>query len=192
MKSPLGIACLALVLIGLAFAPLLRSQTEDIEIMGDSVSGGKTEVLLMQKSTGNGRWVQVGQTFANNTVTAYDKTSGRLTLTKDNKTHILTLKKSTIQAAEATPPSAPITPVTPEQKKTMINNLRQLSAAADQYFLENGVDKVDAAKLVGKEPDKYIKELKPVAGESYSGFVIEQGKPIRIKTAGGVELNYMP
>jgi len=35
------------------------------------------------------------------------------------------------------------------QKKTMINNLRQLASGADQYFLEEGLTTVASASLVG-------------------------------------------
>ena len=181
MRSFFGLSGLIVCLLGLAPPVPVRAQADDLEIRGDAVSKEKTEVMLVQKSTGTGRWVAVGQTFAGCKVTAYDVKTGRLTLTKDNQTTILTLSKATLQTAQATP-------VTPEQQKSIMNNLRQLSAAADQYFLEQGVDKVDAGKLIG--PNAYIKELRPVAGESYTGFIIEQGKPVRIKTAGGFEMEY--
>lgn len=51
------------------------------------------------------------------------------------------------------------------QEKAIINNLRQLSSAAQQYFLENGVATVDYTSLVGT--DKYIKVINKVAGENY-------------------------
>jgi type IV pilus assembly protein PilA len=51
------------------------------------------------------------------------------------------------------------------QEKTVLNNLRQLSSAAQQYFLENGVATVAYADLVGS--DKYIKTINLVAGETY-------------------------
>jgi len=55
---------------------------------------------------------------------------------------------------------------TTSQEKAIINNLRQLSGAADQYFLEEGVTQVQYAELVGT--DKYVKVLNPVAGEDYA------------------------
>lgn len=183
MRSSFGLSVLIICLFGLALPAPIRAQADDLEIRGDAVSKEKTEVMLVQKSTGTGRWVAVGQTFAGYKVTAYDAKTGQLTLTKDNQTRILTLTKATVQAAQASP-------VTPEQQKALMNNLRQLSAAADQYFLEQGVSRVEIAKLVGTTPEKYIKEIKPVAGETYTGLVIEQGKPIRIKTAGGFEMEY--
>lgn len=54
---------------------------------------------------------------------------------------------------------------TESQKKAVTNNIRQLTAAADQYFLEHGTTSVAVADLVGRE--NYVKELKPAAGETY-------------------------
>jgi type IV pilus assembly protein PilA len=51
------------------------------------------------------------------------------------------------------------------QEKTVLNNLRQLSSAAQQYFLENGASTVEFTSLVGS--DKYIKTINLVAGETY-------------------------
>ncbi|MGJ8648876.1 MAG: hypothetical protein ACSHX4_00830 [Opitutaceae bacterium] len=56
------------------------------------------------------------------------------------------------------------------QEKAVTNNLRQIASAADQYFLEEGKTSVTIEELVG--PDKYIRELIPVAGESYEGMII--------------------
>ncbi|MDP4610323.1 MAG: hypothetical protein NWT02_03975 [Opitutales bacterium] len=56
------------------------------------------------------------------------------------------------------------------EEAVVTNNLRQISAAADQYFLEEGKTSVTIEELVG--PDKYIRELIPVAGESYEGMII--------------------
>ncbi|HEY4988925.1 MAG TPA: prepilin-type N-terminal cleavage/methylation domain-containing protein [Opitutaceae bacterium] len=55
------------------------------------------------------------------------------------------------------------------QDKAVLNNARQLSAAADQYFLESGVSTAAMVDLVG--PTQYIKALNTVAGEVYpTGF----------------------
>jgi type IV pilus assembly protein PilA len=55
------------------------------------------------------------------------------------------------------------------QDKTIINNLRQLNAAAQQYFLEHGVVSVASSALVGTDStEKYIKSINAVRGESYS------------------------
>ena len=51
------------------------------------------------------------------------------------------------------------------QDKTVLNNARQLSAAADQYFLEQGVSTVVLGDLVGSS--NYVKALNTVAKETY-------------------------
>jgi type IV pilus assembly protein PilA len=57
---------------------------------------------------------------------------------------------------------------TSSRDKAVLCNLRQLSAAADQYFLENNVRVVPRYEdLVG--PTQYIKGLNPVHGENYRG-----------------------
>jgi type IV pilus assembly protein PilA len=50
------------------------------------------------------------------------------------------------------------------QDKAVLNNARQL-AAADQYFLENGVSTVTQGSLVGST--NYVKALNLVANETY-------------------------
>lgn len=75
-------------------------------------------------------------------------------------------------------------------KKAILNNLRMLSAAADQYFLENGVGVVEISQLVG--PDKYIKTLISVSGENYDGMLIKQGQAIEVTTKQGETITYRP
>jgi len=58
------------------------------------------------------------------------------------------------------------------QQKTILNNLRQLNAAAQQYYLENGVSTVSYDELVGS--DKYIKQIQVVAGEAYTALSFHQ------------------
>jgi type IV pilus assembly protein PilA len=67
------------------------------------------------------------------------------------------------------------------QDKAVSNNLRQLSAAADQYFLENGVSSVASSLLVGTNSSQYIKQVQTVAGETYTN--LSQGSAV---TATGV------
>ena len=68
------------------------------------------------------------------------------------------------------------------QDKRVTDNLRLLGAAADQYFLENGVSTVALSVLVGTESSQYIKALQTVAQENYA-TKINQGAAI---TAFGV------
>ncbi|MFZ1055801.1 MAG: prepilin-type N-terminal cleavage/methylation domain-containing protein [Opitutaceae bacterium] len=54
---------------------------------------------------------------------------------------------------------------TASQDKAILNNARQLSSAADQYFLESGISTAALGDLVG--PTQYIKALNTIASESY-------------------------
>lgn len=75
------------------------------------------------------------------------------------------------------------------QEKIIQNNLRMLSAAADQYMLENGAISASYADLVG--PNKYIKELAPVMGEDYTRIVIRStDTAITVTVAGGREISH--
>lgn len=51
------------------------------------------------------------------------------------------------------------------EDKAVICVVRQLAAAADQYYLENGVSTVELRQLVGAT--NYVKAVNTVAGESY-------------------------
>lgn len=51
------------------------------------------------------------------------------------------------------------------QDKAVLNNARQLAAAADQYYLENGATWAASSSLVGAT--NYVKALNTVANESY-------------------------
>jgi type IV pilus assembly protein PilA len=69
------------------------------------------------------------------------------------------------------------------QQKTILNNLRQLASAADQYFLENGVTTVASATLVG--PDAYIKAVDQVADETYPTNIVQGTGIVATSTAVG-------
>jgi type IV pilus assembly protein PilA len=76
------------------------------------------------------------------------------------------------------------------QDKTVLNNARQLSAAADQYFLENGASYANLTNLVGS--DKYVKAINTVAGETYPTDYT-QGITITISgVAGARTVTYAP
>jgi len=77
---------------------------------------------------------------------------------------------------------------TTSQNKTIVNNLRQLNAAAQQYFLEasNGVTSVGSADLVGSGTQYYIKSITVVRGEAYPDTINATDTQL---TAGGVTYN---
>ena len=51
------------------------------------------------------------------------------------------------------------------QDKAVLNNARQMAAAADQYYLENGATFAASTSLIG--PTSYVKALNTVASETY-------------------------
>ena len=69
------------------------------------------------------------------------------------------------------------------QDKAVLNNIRQMSAAADQYFLENGVSTVVFFNLIG--PTKYVKALNTVANEWYPDYYTE-GVTMTVRNVAGV------
>ena len=76
------------------------------------------------------------------------------------------------------------------QDKAVLNNARQLSAGADQYYLENGVSTVAQSALIG--PTTYVKALNSVANESYPA-TFTQGVTITIGSVAGVRtITYAP
>ena len=76
------------------------------------------------------------------------------------------------------------------QDKTVLNNARQLSAAADQYYLEFGLTTVASQNLVGIS--NYVKQFQTVANESYpTGYT--QGVTITVAgIAGARTITYSP
>jgi type IV pilus assembly protein PilA len=72
---------------------------------------------------------------------------------------------------------------TASQDKAVLNNARQLGAAADQYFLEKGTSNVGIGDLVG--PTAYVKSLSTVANEHYPQNYT-QSTPITISNIAGV------
>ena len=73
--------------------------------------------------------------------------------------------------------------------KAILCNLRQLAAAADQYFLENNKTVVSYDDLVG--PDKYVKAIRPVRGEDYRTlFPFEQGGTLTVEVGHDRTISY--
>ena len=76
------------------------------------------------------------------------------------------------------------------QDKAVLNNARQLSAASDQFFLENGISTVAQASLVGAT--NYVKSLNLVANETYPAN-FTQGVTITVLGVAGIRtITYAP
>jgi len=68
------------------------------------------------------------------------------------------------------------------QDKAILNNIRQLSGAADQYFLEFGTNTAAITSLVGSSA--YINALNTVANETYPD-TFTQATPITVSNIAG-------
>ena len=79
---------------------------------------------------------------------------------------------------------------TASQDKTVLNNARQLSAAADQYFLEAGATYAASTSLVGAT--NYVKNIQTAASESYP-LNYTQGITITIQNVANARtITYSP
>ncbi len=77
-----------------------------------------------------------------------------------------------------------------EIQRAVLNNLRQISAAVDQFALENGSAAGSVSDLVGRT--KYIKALRTVAGEDYTALSMAPGQPLTATTPSGIVVIYDP
>jgi type IV pilus assembly protein PilA len=76
------------------------------------------------------------------------------------------------------------------QDKAVLNNARQMAAAADQYYLENGATFANSSSLVGAT--SYVKALNTVASETYP-TAYTQGITITISgVANARTITYAP
>ncbi|MEM7789896.1 MAG: prepilin-type N-terminal cleavage/methylation domain-containing protein [Verrucomicrobiota bacterium] len=73
------------------------------------------------------------------------------------------------------------------REKAITNNLRQVASAGQQYILEEGTDQATYAQL---QPT-YFNTIAPVAGEDYTGLIVdEEGGSLSVTTGGGLEVTY--
>ena len=76
------------------------------------------------------------------------------------------------------------------EDKAVLCPVRMLAAAADQYYLENGVSIVEYRQLVGAT--NYIKSIQTVAGETYPAYYT-RGTTITVTgIAGARTITYAP
>jgi hypothetical protein len=57
-------------------------------------------------------------------------------------------------------------------RRRILNNLRMISSAAQQYMLEQGVSQVSEEQLEGTATSDYIRPIATVTGETYSNLQI--------------------
>ena len=168
------VACLA----GFSLVAVHAADT-GIEFAGVMTAGGKTRIAVTDSSSKSTTWIEPGQEFKGYRIERYDAEEEAIYVTKAGE-------RSRIGMVAARTPEEPaVQPASSEQVATAIrSNLLQLAAAARQYQIQHGVQSVSYTDLVG--PGKLIKELKPVAGESYSTLTFGQNVTgVSVTTAGG-------
>jgi type IV pilus assembly protein PilA len=66
--------------------------------------------------------------------------------------------------------------------KAIVNNLRQIASASDQYMLEQGASQVAETQLEGTNSWNYVRPIAAVNGETYSGLAVITGVTSQIST----------
>ena len=76
------------------------------------------------------------------------------------------------------------------QDKAVMNNARQMAAAADEYFLENGSSSCASSDLIGA--GNYVKSLGQVASETYPDFYTQGITVTILGIASARTITYSP
>ena len=77
-----------------------------------------------------------------------------------------------------------------EVQRTILNSLRQIDAARHQYVLDHKHAPDAVNVLVGRR--SYIKAVRTVSGEDYTGLSMVDGAPLTVTTPDGVIVTYDP
>ena len=77
-----------------------------------------------------------------------------------------------------------------EKQRAILNNLRQIAAARDQYLLENSQAPASVSTLVGSLA--YIRRVIPIDGEDYTSLSMQRGAPLTLTTVSGETVTYDP
>jgi RNA polymerase sigma factor (sigma-70 family) len=86
--------------------------------------------------------------------------------------------------------ASPDTRTVAQKQQAMLNNLRQLTLARDQFQLENGRPPGSLDELVGEK--NYVRRLTPVDGESYDGLPLATKQPWTVTTPAGLSVTFDP
>ena len=95
---------------------------------------------------------------------------------------------TTAQSPTETTPPKTAARLSTAERQSIMNNLRQLTAAADQYYIHTGKTTVTLDELVG--PTGYVKRIDLVVGENYRTIKFVQGLPLEVTTASGEKVSY--
>jgi LysM repeat protein len=166
----------------LAAAALQAEESQPLVFSGIVRDGSATRVALTTLSGGESKWVNVGQQFQGYAIVSYDENSTTLVVNKDNQEFHIALQKAKI--------SPPSTPLTPENRSQIQNNLRLLWLSAQRFFIETGKTSAAFGDLVGD--GKYIKAIEPVSGEDYTPLIFSaDAKGIAVHTASGEIVSFI-
>lgn len=77
-----------------------------------------------------------------------------------------------------------------EIQQGALGNLQQIDSARKQYKIEHGRAAASVVELVGR--DRFIKVLRTVAGEDYSGLSMNPEEPMSVTTPGGITVTFDP
>lgn len=168
---------------------LSHARADEIEIVGEIGAGDQRTLSFVSNGTEQTEWVKLGGRYRGYRFTAYD--TERKTARLEKKGQTLDVRWRDQPVPGASPGSTSLSPEEQDRiHQQVVNNLRQLSAAAEQYYLENGKSSATYDVLVGA--DKYIKRLDPVDGEDYRQVKLAQGEPLGVTTAHGDTVTWAP
>ena len=77
-----------------------------------------------------------------------------------------------------------------DQQQKILNNLRQIAAAIDQYKIEYSRPASSLDEIVGEK--NYVRRLLPIDGENYSGISLVPGQSMTVTTVNGLSVTYDP
>jgi hypothetical protein len=77
-----------------------------------------------------------------------------------------------------------------EVQQAVLNNLRQIAAARDQFISENKRPPQRVHELIGRVA--YIKRITTVDGEDYASVPMGSDEPMTVRTPGGIAVTYDP
>lgn len=177
-----------------AFLASLPLQAAPVTLVfsGVDASAQPVRASLLDPATKESAWVAVGGRFAGCEVRSYDASRQTLSLARGAETWELAMEAARV--ASDAPSPAEVAQIT----KEVTNNLRQLEIACAQHFLEHGVTTVRFDRLVGPEPEKYVKWINPADGEDYTKLDFTQpaggAQPLEwvIVTKRGVTVRHKP
>lgn len=105
-----------------------------------------------------------------------------------NASAVMVAQPATMAAAPARSPTIGMS--RGDIQRAVLNNLRQVKAARDQYNLERGRAPNSVHDLVGT--GAYIRTLRTVGGEDYAAVSMEPNSPLTVTTPDGIEVTFDP